>query len=197
MNELYIIGDSSAKYLADPFSENDYFHDIQIDDISIHIRGFRSKSAYQVDRELLDSIDFKEDSVVLFYFGMVDIRSFSARYKNIEKVALKYVNTIKEYFKGKNIIFGFIEPPLTAHIDDWLSIFPELGNWISGSVEERIIAHKKFINIISLDNLYIPIVGPILDSYYLDSTLTDDFNHYNIEINNLILDHILLTVNNL
>ena len=194
MNDIYILGDSSTKYLVDPFSDTDFFHDIQINNNFLHIRGFPSKSAYKVDHQLLDSISFKEGSIVLFYFGMVDIRSFATRYKNIEEVASKYTNTIIEYFKDREIIFGFIEPPLTPHIDDWLSVFPELGNWISGSLEERILEHKKFVNIISSQKLFIPLVGPVLDSYYLNSSLTDDFNHYNIETNNLILDHILSTV---
>ena len=194
MKNLYILGDSGTKYLVDPFTDTDYFHDIRIDDTFLHIRAFPSTSAYKVNFEMLDSIVFEEGAIVLFYFGMVDIRSFATRYNNIDEVALNYTKTVEEYFKDKDITFGFIEPALTPHIDDWLNVFPELGNWISGSLEERIIEHKKFVNVISLQKLFIPLVGPILDSYYLNSSLTDDFNHYNIETNNLILDHILSTV---
>lgn len=199
MKHLYILGSSSTKYLVDPFTDTDYFHDLLIDDTFLHIRAFPSRSAYKLDYELLDSITFEDGATVLFNFGVVDIRSFSTRYDNIEEVALKYTNTVKEYFKDKNINFGFIEPAPTAHLDDWLigregTIY---ATWVSGSVEERMIDHKKFVDAISLENLFIPIIGPVLDSYHMDSSITNDFNHLNIETNNLILDHILSTVNSL
>jgi len=197
MRHLYIIGDSNAKYLVDPISEHKYFHDIPMGDITVHIRSFRSKTAYQVDSSLLDSIEFEDDSVVLFYFGMIDIRSYSTRYKNTEEVALKYIYTVKQYFKDKNIKFGFIEPIPSPHIDDWTNVFPELYNWVSGSVEERLLEHNKFVSVISLEDLFIPVIGPVLKSYHMTTEHTDDFNHLNIKHNNLLLDYILLNIKNL
>jgi hypothetical protein len=87
-----------------------------------------------------------------------------------------------------------LEPIPTPHIDDWISVSEEeIHNWVSGSLEERIIAHNKFVSIISLEDLFVPIIGPVLNSYYMDSSMTHDFNHLNIETNKRLLDHILLT----
>lgn len=194
MNHLYVLGGSNARFLIDPSIDPNFWHDTIIGDTHLHLRGFPSKSAYKVDNELLDSLHFEEGSTVLFYFGMVDIRSFATRYNNIEEVAIKYTNTVKEYFRDKNIRFGFIEPIPTPHIDDWISVSEEeIHNWVSGSLEERIIAHNKFVSIISLEDLFVPIIGPVLNSYYMDSSVTHDFNHLNIETNKRLLDHILLT----
>jgi hypothetical protein len=198
MKNVYILGDSNAKYLVDPFSDEEYFHDIYIEDIHLHVRAFKSFTAYQVNEEVLDSIGFEDNSIVLFYFGYVDIRSYSMRYNNIEVVAKQYVSRIKKYFEGKNILFGFIEPIPSANKEDWISVQPsEIHDWISGSVKERYIEHKKFINIISSENIFIPIIGTVLDSYYLNLSHTEDFNHLNIEYNNLILDYILLKIKDL
>ena len=198
MKDVYILGDSNAKYLVDPFSEEQYFHDLVIDDIYLHIRGFKSLTAYQLNKDVLDSIHFEDNSIVLFYFGYVDIRSYSMRYNNTQAVAKEYVSKIKKYFKGKNICFGFIEPIPSASKEDWISVSPlEIHDWISGSVKERYIEHKKFVDIISSENIFIPVIGTILDSYHLDSRHTEDFNHLNIEYNNLMLDYILLSVKNL
>ena len=195
MNHIYIVGDSNARFLIYPDTNPNYWHDTIIDNTHIHLRGFPSKSAYKLDKGLLDSLDIEEGSTVLFYFGMVDIRSFATRYNNIEEVALKYTKTVKQYFRDKNIRFGFIEPIPTPHIDDWVTVSSEdIHNWVSGSLEERIIAHNRFVDIISSEDLFIPIIGPVLESYYLNITVTDDFNHLNIKTNNKLLSHILSTV---
>ena len=73
----------------------------------MHIRGFRSKTAFKVDNDLLDSLSFVDGSTVLFYFGFVDIRSYSCRYNNTEDVASRYVSIVNEYFTDKNIRVGF------------------------------------------------------------------------------------------
>jgi hypothetical protein len=199
MNHLYILGDSNARFLIDPFTNSatkpTLSYDTVIDNTNIHLKGFLSKSAYKIDNEFLDGLVFEEGSTVLFYFGMIDVRSFATRYNNIEKVALKYTKTVKEYFRDKNIRFGFIEPIPTPEIDDWIkAASEEVYNWVSGSLEEREIAHNKFVSIISSEELFIPIIGPILDSYFLDSRITDDFNHLNAETNKRLLTHILSRV---
>jgi hypothetical protein len=194
MNHIYVLGGSNARFLIDPSADPNFWHETIIGDTYLYLRGFKSKAAYEVDKEFLDFLHFEEGSTVLFYFGLVDIRSFATRYNNIEEVALKYTNTVKEYFRDKNIRFGFIEPIPTPHIDDWMRVASEdIHNWVSGSLEERMIAHNKFVDILSSQDLFIPIIGPVLESYNLDSSITDDFNHLNVETNKRLLDHILLT----
>lgn len=191
IKHIYIVGDSNAKFLINSSDEHKYFHDIKMDNIFLHIRGFKSKTAFKVDYDFLNSLSFVDGSTVLFYFGFVDIRSYSCRYNNTETVANQYVSTIKRYFKDKNINIGFIEPIPSVDNDLWNEMHPEATDWISGSLDQRIEEHSKFVSIINQEQLFIPIIGPILESYRIDLRHSNDLNHLNPWHNKALLEHIL------
>lgn len=194
MKHLYILGDSNAKFLINTQNKNKIFYDIKINQIYLHVRSFKSKTAFQINDEFLDSLSFIDGSTVLFYFGFVDIRSYSCRYNNTKEVATQYVSTINNYFKNKNISFGFIEPIPSVDNVLWNDMHPEEKDWISGSLEQRMLEHNHFVEIIKKESLFIPVIGPILRSYIIDSSHSDDMNHLNEYYNKALLSHILSMV---
>lgn len=106
--------------------------------------------------------DIKDDSILLSWFGYVDVRTFLPKYKNADVVAQKYINDLINYFKNSKIVIIEPLPQFTEMLLKYEGISPYYTH------EERIDQNRQFLSSI---HKYAKQAG--LDQFILQSEILD------------------------
>lgn len=106
--------------------------------------------------------DIKDDSILLSWFGYVDVRTFLPKYKNADAVAQKYINDLINYFKNSKIVIIEPLPQFTEMLLKNEFISPYYTH------EERIDQNRQFLSSI---HKYAKQAG--LDQFILQSEILD------------------------
>lgn len=106
--------------------------------------------------------DIKDDSILLSWFGYVDVRTFLPKYKNADVVAQKYINDLINYFKNSKIVIIEPLPQFTEMLLKHEGISPYYTH------EERIDQNRQFLSSL---HKYAKQAG--LDQFILQSEILD------------------------
>jgi hypothetical protein len=90
---------------------NDYHVTKSLDlPVEMYFSGFKGASAYSSSYRdgypcIKNTLDMDKNSIVMPYFGYIDVKAHLPRTKNAEEAASKYVSQTIKFFEGYNIRF--------------------------------------------------------------------------------------------
>lgn len=189
MKTIYLIGDCHLSRVSEHYEKNN-------SPINMIFWGKAAKKIWDLDfKQMLQESELssgkesqhfpndgvipfseiKDDSIILSWFGYVDVRTFLSKHDNADEVAKKYINELTSTFPNSNIVIIEPLPQFTEMLLKYEGISPYY------TYQQRLDQNKKFLDSLHVYAHEAGIKNFIYQSELLDclgvSELTPEMTH--------------------
>ena len=154
MTNVYMVGDCHLSRALEHYNPSDYENNFIVwakagtKAFGFDVNELKSEnmisSGVEIQRKYphtpITFSEIKDDSVVVFWLGYIDIRLFLNKYKNADEVVKSYIDHIKSNFTNSRVILLEPLPQFTEMLLKYEGISP------SYTYEERLDQNSQFLS---------------------------------------------------